>query len=105
MGKANYGTAIGGYVSLTARIVILTFAALQIWACFFFIKNYEQELSSQLPTPNTESFEMSYNSGFPAFQIFLPTEGKVTDPSEVQGSINDPDVFSWHFLYNNLVDS
>ena len=41
MGKQNYGTAIGGYVSLCARFLILALAFCQIWACFYQIKNIE----------------------------------------------------------------
>ena len=42
-GKASYGTAVGGYVSLCARTMILILALGQIWACFFRVKFIENE--------------------------------------------------------------
>ena len=42
-GKQSYGTALGGYVSLIARIVISCIALGQVWACFFDIENIESE--------------------------------------------------------------
>ena len=42
-GKQTYGTALGGYVSLIARIAIFLIAMGQVWACFFDVKNNESE--------------------------------------------------------------
>ena len=42
-GKASYGTAVGGYVSLCARSLILVLALGQIWACYFKVKYSENE--------------------------------------------------------------
>ena len=43
--KKTYGTALGGYMSLMARIVIITIAIGQIYACFFEPKYVETERS------------------------------------------------------------
>ena len=40
MGKTFYGTALGGYISLTAAILIQAIAYLSIAEAFLNIKNY-----------------------------------------------------------------
>ena len=34
-GSGKYGTAVGGYVSMSARIIVWTLALLELYACFF----------------------------------------------------------------------
>ena len=38
-GSGRYGTAVGGYISMAARIFIWTVAALEIYTCFFIPAN------------------------------------------------------------------
>ena len=73
-GKAAYGTAVGGYVSLCARLLILVLALGQIWACYFKVKYAENETMTQLAVPNTETYSVDFNHGFPSFSIYTKEE-------------------------------
>ena len=59
-GKMTYGTALGGYISLLARIIIWTMALGEIWACF--VKPHHQEaiMREQLISPNSQVYNISY---------------------------------------------
>ena len=96
-GGTNYGTAVGGYVSLTARILIWGLALCQIWACFFKVSNFEWPLEGQLDVPNTEKYTMTYDGGFPTFAIYSSTSGSFASPVDLQGSYNNATVFDYYF--------
>ena len=57
-GSNFYGTALGGYISLCARILILSLASGQIWACFFAVSNTENESHTQLDVPNEVYYDV-----------------------------------------------
>ena len=68
-GKPAYGTAVGGYVSLCTRILIVVLALCEVWACFFDQKHKESIFREQLDIPNKVVYEIGYDQGFPSFSI------------------------------------
>ena len=96
-GKPSYGTAIGGYVSLCARLVIFILAFGEWWACFAQVKYYENESMTQLDVPNKEIYSVSYENGFPSFSIYTITSGSFLEPSTMEGVYNDKTYFDYHF--------
>ena len=96
-GKASYGTAVGGYVSLCVRFLILILAVGQIWACFFRVKYYENEAMTQLDVPNKVVYNITYQNGFPSFSIYSPTSGSIEDPFNVEGDYNNRTMFDFAF--------
>ena len=65
----KYGTAIGGYCSLVARIIILTLATLEIWSTFTTPIHLLSTKDQQILTPNTQKYTISLEQGLPAFYI------------------------------------
>ncbi len=52
-GSGQYGTAVGGYVSMTARIIIWLLALGEIYACFFVPDDSQNLAFKQLEIPNS----------------------------------------------------
>ena len=93
--KVNYGTAFGGWLSIIARLMILTLAFGQVYACFFDIKYYETWLDKQIEVPNlSTTFNITYDEGFPAFSVYLP---KDLEHGIEKSSYNNETVFNFTF--------
>ena len=97
-GKMSYGTAVGGYVSLCARLVLLTLALGQIWACYFRVKYSENETQTQLSIPNTQTYTVGYGNGFPSFSIYSPVTTSSGSLDEKSASHNNSTMFDFGFI-------
>ena len=65
----TYGTAMGGFISLFVRLPIWIIALAQIWAVFYEPKYVETVIRGKLSAPNQVRYNISYEEGFPSFQI------------------------------------
>ena len=71
----RYGTALGGYCSLAARLFIWFLAAVEIYSCFSSPLYIESTKNDQLVSPNNDTFyEISLDQGFPAFYTYYDEE-------------------------------
>ena len=86
-GSPEYGTILGGYVSICARIFILVLATMQIYSCFTDPYNIALTKFSQLSMPNAQEYNIKIDEGLPAFFVYSPTTG----------NYNDPDLFTFKF--------
>jgi hypothetical protein len=71
-GAGSYGTALGGYVSLFARIFIWTASIMEIYFCIAKPVTILYTSWSQLNVPNTVEYNIAPVEGFPSFQIYSP---------------------------------
>ena len=94
------GTVLGGYLSFIATIAM--------WVGFLIIAytslnqpiDFYQETMQQLPIPNQQGYTMTYDTGFPAFQIYNPTSisDAVEDPNLIEGNFNNDKTFLFQFV-------
>lgn len=52
-----------------------------------------------LTVPNTTPLTTGYEQGgFPSFAIFTPTSGSYSEPSKLEGSYNNEEIFTFKFV-------
>ena len=95
----TYGTALGGYISLFVRLTIWVIALAQIWAVFYEPKYVETKFLDKLTAPNDVVYNVTYDQGFPAFQIITKVDGETFDGTEGHKLLyNNETMFEFYFL-------